>query len=323
MTDRIRGCVDGWRDVCSLTHDQLCDAVRADAIDILVDLTSHTAGNRLMAFARKPAPIQVTHLGYPATTGLAAMDYRVTDRFLDPPGMTEALHTEKLVRLPGSYWTYPVPATLPDLAAPCAADNGHVTFGSLNSFAKITDRVLKLWSRILEAVPGSILQLHLPGLAANNQAVMRRIERSGIARVRVEFEDFQPLEAHLRTYQQIDLVLDPFPYPGHTTSLDALFMGVPVVTLSGATPISRAGVSLLNNINLTELIADNEQEYLNIVTTLAADLQRLASLRRELRGRFMSSPLADAAGAARALERAFRIMWERWCRGEQPAPIDL
>jgi predicted O-linked N-acetylglucosamine transferase (SPINDLY family) len=323
MTGRIRGCVHGWRDTRALSHEKLCDVIRADGIDILVDLTSHTIGNRLPTFARKPAPIQVTYLAYPATTGLAAMDYRITDRYLDPPGMTEALHTEKLARLPGSYWTYPLPAHVPQVGALPADANGYITFGSLNTFAKITDPVLRLWGRILNAVPDSRLRLLLPGLPANNRPVVTRIERNGILLSRVVFDDFQPVEAHLRSYQQIDLVLDPFPYPGHTTSLDALFMGVPLVTIGGQTPISRAGVSLLNNLGLPELIASDEEQYLNIATALSADRERLASLRRGMRDRFMASSLTDVAGATRSLERAYRIMWERWCRGEEPDAINV
>jgi protein O-GlcNAc transferase len=322
VTERIQSYADHWRRIAKLPHEQVAQQIRGDRIDVLVDLTSHAGISRLLVFAHKPAPVQVTYLAYPATTGINAMDYRVTDALLDPPGMTEHLHTEKLVRVK-SYWVYPVPAEGPAVNALPAETKGYITFGALNSFTKLNNEVLKVWAKILAAVKDSKLRVLLPGLLANNQHVAEMFRRNGIALDRVEFVNFQPREKFLSLYEDVDLSLDPFPYPGHTTSLDSLWMGVPVVTLAGETSIARAGLSVLERVGLGELVARGVDDYALKAIALANDRKKLGKLRGELRRRFQASELADAEGLTRSLESAYRIMWAKWCAGEAPQQIGV
>jgi predicted O-linked N-acetylglucosamine transferase (SPINDLY family) len=323
LTEKIQSHVDHWKPIVGLAHDRAAQMIRDDRIDILVDLTSHMGQGRLLMFARKPAPVQVTHLAYPATTGITAIDYRVTDEHLDPVGMTESLHTEKLVRLK-SYWVYPPLAPAPATASGPSVNplptqtKGYVTFGALTSFTKLNDSVLQLWARILASVTDAKLHVLLPGLLPNNKRAAAMFEQNGIALARVEFIDFQSREKFLALYHDIDLSLDPFPYPGHTTSLDSLWMGVPVVTLAGRTPISRAGVSVLEHVGLGDLVAQSADQYVQIAIDLATNRDKLGELRAELRGRFLASPLADARAHTRSLEAAYRTMWSRWCNNEPP-----
>jgi hypothetical protein len=323
LTRQIRAHAIVWRETFGMSHERVAETIRGDAIDILVDLTSHAGLNRLLAFARRPAPVQVTYLAYPTTTGLAAMDYRVTDARLDPPGMTEHLHTEKLLRLPGSYWVYPPRADAPAVNDLPAARNGCVTFGSLNAFTKINADVLAVWSRILAALPDSRLHVLLPGGVENNRHAPPMFQSSGIDPARVRFIEFQSHANYPRLFHEIDVTLDPFPYPGHTTSLDSLFMGVPVVTLAGQSPVSRAGVSVLAHAGLDDLVAGTRDAYVRIATDLARDLPRLAALRRELRPRMLGGPLADHESLTRSLESAYRTIWQRRCRGESPSDLTI
>ena len=310
VTREIQGRCDAWREIANVSDKDAAEIVRRDAIDVLVDLAGHSAKNRLPLFARKPAPIQVTWLGYPNTSGMSAMDYRLTDALADPPGMTESLHTEKLVRLRLN-WCYPPPGpaitgeVVPPPAASTRGGDGVVTFGSFNNLAKLTPRWLALWSRILDAVPGS--RMLIKSNVSGDPAVVARV-RSHFARPeRVELLGREPeLRDHFARYGEVDLMLDPFPYHGTTMTCEALWMGVPVVTMAGRSHVSRVGVSLLTSVGLPELIARTEDEYVAIATALARDVPRLIELRRTMRPRMLASPLLDGVGFVREFESVLR-----------------
>jgi protein O-GlcNAc transferase len=312
MTARLRSCVDHWRNTVGLSDSQTCDLIRADQIDVLVDLTMHMAHSRLMIFARKPAPVQVTYMAYPGTTGLETIDYRITDPYLDPPGSGDGDYSEQGVRLPNTFWCYG--DVEEDIAAgPLpAVSAGFVTFGCLNNFCKVNEQVLSLWSRVMKRVSDSRLLLLAPvGRARRTQ--MEVLERLGVKPERVEFVAPQPHRQYLRTYQRIDIGLDTFPYNGHTTSLDSFWMGVPVVTKVGRTAVGRAGWSQLSNLNLTELAAEDDDQFVSIASELAGDRPRLSALRLNLRSRMRASALMDGARFARNMEAAYRQMWRTWC----------
>jgi predicted O-linked N-acetylglucosamine transferase (SPINDLY family) len=312
LTAELRQRADRWCDTAGLTDHRMAERIHGDRIDILVDLALHTAGNRMLVFARKPAPVQVTMLGLPATTGLDTMDYRLTDPYLDPPGQGDDAYTERSIRLPHCFWFHVPCAEAPAIGALPAMIAGHVTFGCLNQFAKVTGPVLGLWVKILQALPESRLVLQAdPG--SHQGTVRARFEKEGIARDRLAFVPRSSRAAYFERYHELDLGLDPFPYNGHTSTLDALWMGVPIVTLAGRTAVGRGGVSILSNAGLPELIARTPEEYVEIAVGLARDWGRLAQLRRGLRARMLSSPLTDSKGYTAAVEAAFRAMWRTWC----------
>lgn len=310
-TARFRVLTDFWRDTVGRGDKEVAELIRADEIDILVDLAGHTAGNRLPVFARRPAPVQVTWLGYPATTGLDTMTHRLTDAHADPPGLTEDLHSESLCRLPLSAWCFSAmdgPEVIP-------RPQRGIVFGSFNHFAKLTDPMLKWWARILAEVPGSSLFLKSAAFAdtAACERIRGRFEEHGITPERVILKGKTRTQAeHLALYQEMDIALDTFPYHGTTTTCEALWMGVPVVTLMGTSHRSRVGVSLLGNVGLKQLIATNPEEYVGIARSLAHDLPELEKLRHTLRERMLASPLMDAPRFARDVENAFRKMWQEW-----------
>jgi protein O-GlcNAc transferase len=312
VTVRLRGYADHWRDVYQRNDDQVADLIRQDEIDILVDLTLHMAHNRLLVFARKPAPIQVTWLGYPGSTGLDTIDYRLTDPYLDPPGQNDSFYSEKSVRLPATFWCYQPSAldgeTPPEVGPLPARSNGHVTFGCLNNFTKINQRVIEAWNRILDAVPDSRLLLLAPRGS-------HRAKITAILGQRVEFTDKLPRRDYLRTYDRIDIGLDTFPCNGHTTTMDALWMGVSVVTLPCSTAISRGGTSILGNVGLPELIAHSSDEYIQLAVNLAKGLSLLDRTRSELRARMRNSPLMDAQQFAANMEGTYRQIWREWAIG--------
>ena len=312
LTRDLKARADEWNDTAGLSDAQLADRIRADRIDILVDLAVHTAGNRMLVFARKPAPVQVTMLGLPATTGLATMDYRLTDPYLDPPGTSDAHYTERSIRLPHCFWTFPPPAEAPPPGALPAEQNGFLTFGCLNQLIKVSAPALELWRQILLALPGSRLVLQSPP-GRHREAIRTLFQEVGIAGGRVAFVPRAGRIAYFRRYLDLDLALDPFPYNGHTSTLDALWMGVPVITLAGRTTVGRGGVSILSNLGLTELIARTPEQYVAIALDWARDPARLAALRDGLRQRMLASPLMDGKQYARDVEAAFRKMWQRWC----------
>ncbi|MGB8167556.1 MAG: tetratricopeptide repeat protein [Chthoniobacteraceae bacterium] len=316
VTERLRMQAAHWREISELNDAQAAELIRRDQIDILIDLAGHTSRNRLLTFAHRPAPVQVTYLGYCDTTGLKTMDYRLTDAHADPPGMTEHFHSEELVRLQAGAWCYRPFEEAPTVNAPPVLRTGSVTFGSFNALPKVTDVTVLLWTRILRDVPNSRLLLKNPGL--QDPSVHRRlrnlVEKEGISPERLELLGHLPsLSDHLSTYQRVDIALDTFPYHGTTTTCEALWMGVPVVSLAGKTHASRVGVSLLSTVGLPELVASSENEYLHLAVKLANDLPRLTKLRQTLRHRMQDSPLMDGPRLARGIEAAYREMWrKRW-----------
>ena len=329
FTDQFRGWSHHWRQIAGIPDDTLAETIRRDGIDILVDLSQHIAGNRLPLFARRPAPVQVSFVGYPGSTGLEAIEYRISDRWLEPPGHMQRtehggagfqpasdpascdLHPASGLYLLDSFWCYdPCGLEVPINELP-AQSHGHVTFGSLCNFTKTNEFILRLWARVLRQLPGSRLIL-LAGFGDHRQRTVELFAREGVAGNRLEFLARCPRREYLELYHQLDIVLDPFPYGGHTTSLDALWMGVPVVSLAGQRAVSRAGLSILRNLGLPELVASSEDEYIEISTRLANDLARLTELRHTLRSRMEQSVLMDGPHFARQIEAAFRSMWQQW-----------
>jgi predicted O-linked N-acetylglucosamine transferase (SPINDLY family) len=314
VTRRFQGHADRWHDIVGRSDDEVAQLVREDGIDVLVDLTLHTS-HRLFIFAQKPAPVQVSFAAYPGTTGLATMDYRLTDPYLDPPGETDADYSERSVRL-RSFWCYEPLEERPPVGPLPAERNGYVTFGCYNNFAKVSRPALELWVRVLQAEPGSRLVLLAPGGRCRD-SVHTLFARAGITSDRVGFVGRADVAGYFQRYRDIDVSLDPVPYNGHTSSLDSLWMGVPVVTLAGRTAVGRGGVSILSNAGLPELIARTAGEYVAIAAGLAGDRSRLSALRAGLRPRIEASPLGNAQQFAAGIEAAFRGMWERWCTRQE------
>ena len=312
-TQFIRDNADEFRELVPLNDDQSAELVRADAIDILIDLSGHSARHRLRVFARKPAPVQATWLGYPDTTGMAAMDYRITDAVADPVGQTESLHRERLIRL-SSCWCYQPPLKAPPVAPPPSAGGAPMTFGSFNTLAKVSPATLKLWKSILAEMPGS--RLVIKAAAAGEEQVQRTI-RGQLGDVALDRVIFLPREPdsyrHLETYGQIDIILDTHPYNGTTMTCEALWMGVPVITLAGDSHVSRVGASLLSSVGLPELIARDSADYITRARSLAENVPRLQQLRQQMRQRLTDSPLLDQSRFTRELEAAYRQVWQAWC----------
>jgi predicted O-linked N-acetylglucosamine transferase (SPINDLY family) len=313
ITSALRGLADEWLDVAGTSDERLAERIRTDRIDILVDLALHTAGNRMLVFARKPAPVQVTMLGMPATTGLATMDCRVTDPYLDPPGTSDADYRERSVRLPHCFWCYQPPEDAPAPGALPALKNGFITLGCLNQFAKVSAPALDQWIKILQSLTGSRLLIHAPA-GRHRDLVLARFQEGGVSPDRVGFCSRLPRAEYLGRYGQIDLGLDPFPYNGGITTMDALWMGVPVITLAGRTAVGRAGVSILSNVGLTAFVASSAEQYAAIAVASAQDLARLAAVRAALRERMRSSPLLDGQRYASAVDAALRAIWQTWCK---------
>jgi predicted O-linked N-acetylglucosamine transferase (SPINDLY family) len=313
VTARLRREVDHWVPCKGMSDAELAARIQADGIDLLIDLAGHTVGNRLLVFARKPAPVQVSYLGYPATTGLQAMDWRLVTAETDPEG-AEQWHSERLYRLPRSLWCYRPPATAGEVQGETPARTvGSITFGSMNNIAKVSDAAVATWSGILKRVPGSRLVLtNLPEGEGTAQ-VARRFAAQGIAEERLVLQGKLSAEAYEAQLQKIDLGLDPYPYNGTTTTCQSLWMGIPVITLEGETSVARSGYALLQTLGLEELIARDEGEYVEIATRLANDLDRLDALRSGMRSRFEASALRDETGFTREIEDAYRTMWRQWC----------
>jgi protein O-GlcNAc transferase len=309
VTERLRSLATAWRNIVGINDADVARMVRSDRIDILVDLTMHMMHGRPLVFARKPAPIQVAWLAYPGTTGIDAIDYRLTDPYLDPPGVGDDLYTETSIRLPDTFWCVDRLGNQAIGELPTHA-NGFVTFGCLNNYCKVNEDVLLLWARVLAQTPNSKLIL----LSPQGEHRQHALEKLGVDAGRVEFVERQPWPQYMRTYQQIDIGLDTVPYNGHTTTLDSMWMGVPVVTLVGDTAVGRAGLSQLTNIGLTELIARTPDQFVEIAVKLAGDQSRLSEIRRTLRDRMAASPLCGRDRFARAMENAFRQMWQNRCR---------
>jgi predicted O-linked N-acetylglucosamine transferase (SPINDLY family) len=315
ITRRLQGCCDSWRDVAGKGDTDLAGQIRADQIDVLIDLSMHSGGGRPLLFVLKPAPIQVAFMAYPGTTGIGEMDYRMSDPFLDPPH-SEGLSSEGLLQLPDSFWCFdPLEDSIGPNDSP-ALSGGGITFGCLSNYCKVNDAVLSLWSKVLKAIPGSRLLLRCPAGWARHNALRLLEVDSG----RVEFVSRQSRQDYLRTYHRIDLTLDPFPYNGHVTSLESLWMGVPVITLIGQTPVGRGGLSLLSNLGMRDFVASDESEFVRIAADAGGDLPGLARLRPELRGRMEKSPLMDGRSFARSVEAAYRMAWATYCAGAGDQP---
>ena len=318
FSTRLQDYGAAWRPTLQLTDAELAGLVREDSIDILVDLSGHTRGNRLLAFARRPAPVQVTWNGYPNTTGMSSIDYRITDAYCDPPGTTEELHSERLEYLAPIYMTWRPPAGAPEVVQPPGLSRSGVTFGSFNSCFKVTPALVATWARVLLAVPGSRLMV----LTVNSGKAERRIRElfggCGISGSRLEFLPRLTHERFLEAHGHADVALDSFPYHGTTTTCFSLWMGLPVVSLAGPSHLSRVGVSLLTNAGLPQCVARDAEDYVAIAARLAGDLPGLAAMRAGMRNRLRASPLTDGRAGARALQSALRRMWSAWCARHTP-----
>lgn len=303
---------DFVRNTRGQSDEKVAAMIREDRIDILVDLAGHTDQNRLPVFARKPAPIQMTYLGYPNTTGLRAMDYRLTDAWADPPGMTEQWHTEKLVRLDNGFLCFTPPDESPEITPLPANECDYVTFGSFNVLTKITDEMLGVWARVLLAIPNARLLVKNKQLTdVTLQArLYAQFEQLGVARERVDLLGRTSKEEHMAMYGKVDIALDTYPYHGTTTTCDSLWMGIPVITRAGTSHVSRVGVSLLTRIGLGRLIADDDQDYVDRAVRLASDLAYLNELRHGLRNMMNDSGLCDGAAFTHQIEKTFSQLWE-------------
>jgi predicted O-linked N-acetylglucosamine transferase (SPINDLY family) len=300
-TAAIRSAVDQWRDIDALNDDQTADLIRDDGIDVLVDLALHSGKNRLPVFARKPAPVQVCYLGYCGSTGLETMDFRISDSHLDPPDAGTPFYSEKTVRLSGSYLCYSPDAGTPEISAPPAIRNGFVTFACLNSPCKISTQAVDLWGRILNAVAGSRLIIHA-SWPQRRRGISDRLKSAGINPGRLEFVAREPWPQYMATYSRVDIALDTFPCGAGIMAGDALYMGVPMVTLCGSRAVGRMCSSILLNIGHPELIARTPEQYVKIAAGLAADVSRLGELRAGLRGRLESSPVMNCTAIAKELQ---------------------
>ena len=316
-TARLRQIFAEWHDVTGLDDAQAAALVRERRIDVLVDLAGHTLGNRLGVMARRPAPVQATYLGYPASTGLEVIDYRLTDAVADPPG-DDAEYAESLVRLPRPFLAYRPPRDAPPLPERAAVVPGEVTFVSFNELPKVSDPVVAAWAAILRRLPAARLLIKGSALADAGTArrLAGRFEAHGIARERLRLEGrTERLAEHLARYACAHIGLDTFPYNGATTTCEALWMGVPVVSLAGERHAGRVGASLLGALGLEALVAASSAAYVEAAVDLAGDPDRLVRLGRSLRERMMASALLDATSLAREVEAAYRAGWRRWCAG--------
>jgi predicted O-linked N-acetylglucosamine transferase (SPINDLY family) len=313
---RIRAAADHWRSVPELPDLHLAELILADEIDILVDLAGHTGSNRLRVFALKPAPVQVTHCGYPDTTGLAAIDYRLTDPHCDPPGQTERWYREKVVHLPETHWCYAPPPHTPEVGPLPAREPGLVTFASFNNPAKITESMIGVWAKILSELPQSRLVVQTGVGRAGDERVLSVFAAHGIAGERVRFLGREGGEAYFRLYHDVDICLDTYPYAGCNITADALWMGVPVVTRAGPTCVTRLGLSAIVLAGLADLVTHTPEAYVQAAVRLAQDLPRLRELRGQLRERVRST-LGNVPRFTRQLEAVYRQMWKAYCDAER------
>ena len=315
LTERLRRRADHWRDVLAQPDDALARQIRRDNIDILIDLAGHTAGNRLLTFALKPAPIQVTWMGYIATTGLKTIDYIIGDRYIIPP-QDQDYYVEQVVRLPHYFLCFTPPRLPVDVSPLPTLSNEGITFGCFNNAAKLTGKVIATWSKLLLSLPGSRLLLKSGGFNDEDVRIhfLSLFAEHGVLSEQLKFSGRSPRKEYFAAYNEVDIGLDPFPYNGGTTTMESLWMGVPVVTLRGDRFVGRMGESIMMNLGLEECVADSEQAYIAHAIELASDLSRLAELRGTLRNRLLKSPLCDGPGFTRDLEAVYRSMWETWCR---------
>lgn len=315
MTTRLRACATEWREVGGLSDAHLAAQVRTDRIDILFELEGHNAGNRLLAIASKPAPIQITWLDYVGTTGLSAIDYILADPRQIPPE-AERYYSEKVLHLPDDYICFDPPSSAPPVGPLPAQENGFVTFASFNILPKITEPIIDVWSRILREVPGSRLMLKNRGFEAHSKVtrLQRQFTERSIDPERILFRGWSPRDELLASYNTVDVALDTFPYNGGVTSCEAMWMGVPVITCPGEIFASRHGLAHLTAAGVTETIARNLDDYIHHAVSLATDLPRLVALRAALRDRVAASPLCDGDRFASHFSDLLRTVWHRWCR---------
>jgi len=323
-TAGMRAACAHWRDVTRLDDAALAEQIRADGIDILVDLAGYSGGTRLRVLGRRPAPVQVSHLGYPATTGLSVVDWRLTDAVADPPG-TEALYTERLARVGGGFCCYEPLPEMPEPGPPPALTRGHVTFGSLVNTTKVNPAGIALWAQALRAVPEARMLVfrHTLGAESTRARLLSEFARHGIAPERVAIGWELPGHAQGRSfavYRDVDIVLDVVPFTGHTSTCEALWMGVPVVTLAGTEFRGRLSAAVLHMAGLADWVADTPDAYVAVAARLAGDVTALSRTRAGLRARLSASRLMDAEAHTRALEDAYRAMWRAWCAGREAEP---
>ena len=312
-TRRLAAHADAWRPCAGLSATQLAEAIHADGIDILVDLAGHSGEPQLRVFAQKPAPVQATWLGYLNTTGMTRIDYRISDAHADPVGLTDGRHTEKLARLPHSQWCYRPFMSAAAAAAPPCRRQGHVTVGSFNQVLKLAQASRRRWAEILARVPGSrLVALGVPAGRAH-EALLSDMKKSGVDTARINLVPYVSLQDYFGWYNRVDIALDTMPYSGGTTTCDALWMGVPVLTAPGERPGSRSAASILTSAGMTEWIASSAEEYVQRAVQFSRDQTLLGNLRATLRAGLQASPLMDEAGFTRDLESLYRRMWRTYC----------
>jgi predicted O-linked N-acetylglucosamine transferase (SPINDLY family) len=319
ITERLRSYVPNWRDASKMSDDEFVRLIRGDELDILIDLAGHTRGGRMELFGRRLAPVQVSYLGYPFTTGLTEMDVRLTDSIADPPEESESGYSEQLVRLPNCFCCFAPPDAPPVSALP-AMRNGLITFGTMQASVKVNDRVIELWSKVLAEVPASrLLMVRNTLTAATQRRLAEAFNKHGIDPERISFDNqFVPLGGHLANYHKIDISLDTFPFSGHTTACQSMWMGVPMVTLGGSSHRGRLVVSVLTHAGHPEWIARSPEEFVNIATKLATNLPALAAYRDNLRAELAASPLCDGKRFTREFEGMLTGITQE--KLENPAP---
>ncbi|BAP56998.1 O-linked N-acetylglucosamine transferase, SPINDLY family [Thioploca ingrica] len=317
-TQRLQGYVEHWRDIINLSDEQVAEQIRADQIDILVDLAGHTDRHRLLVFARKPAPIQVTYLGYAGTTGLATIDYKLTDEVIDPPGETEVYHTEELVRLPVYRIVQFNLENSPPINSLPALQSGYITFASFNNFSKVTSYIIDVWAKILTTLPNARLLIVVKDAdkETTQQQVKASFTQRGVAVEQLTITGMRPFYQYLELHHQVDVGLDPFPHMGATTTFVSLWMGVPVITLMGPKPASKGG-GPLKTLGLDRFVTYSPEDYINVAWWVTEHLEELNELRLNLREKMLHSPLMDANHFTRAMEAAYRQMWYKWCKHQR------
>jgi protein O-GlcNAc transferase len=316
VTQRIQENADQWRNIVGISDEDVTELIQKDKIDILVDLAGHTAYNRILVFAQKPTPIQISWIGYLTTTGLSTMDYKIADNYTDPIGKTNQFYTEKILRLPESFLCYLPDKDAPDVGKLPALLAGHITFGSFNNFSKVTPEVFLIWAKILNELPDSCLILKGKSFRDKTtcQYAIDMFKQRDIAAHRIILQPPDPSPKHLESYNLVDIGLDTFPFNGAATTCEAMWMGVPVITIAGIAYHSSVGISLLSNVGLKDLIAKTHDEYVRLAVNLANDIERLKNLRSSLRDKMTHSPLTDAKRFTINLENSYREIWKTWCQ---------
>ncbi len=316
FTRQVQARADVWRDAASMSDAGLAETINRDGIDILVDLSGHSGFFRLAVFAQQPAPVQVTWLGYLSTTGMTRIQYRLCDRYTDPPGMTDRFHTETLVRLPNSQWCYRPVVSIDCSEAPPLKRNGFISFGSFSNVVKLSPTSRRLWTEILTRLPDSRIVFAGVPQGLIRDGLIRDFEEAGIAASRIATFPRVGSADYFRSFNDVDVALDTTPYSGGTTTCDALWMGVPVITVPGTRSISRSTASILATLGLSDWIAVSQEDYVRLAVRCAEDLETITELRRTLRGRMRTSPLMDELQFARDVEDAYRRMWRAWCESK-------